>query len=82
MGSPKCSLDENGCLSLRDILASFNAPINEQHTWALCYQCAKCFRQCLQEAKGTCYTVSEFGHVRIHKDGHVHTSTVLDTQGT
>ena len=30
-----CSLDPGGCLSLQQILASFTAPISEEHAWAV-----------------------------------------------
>lgn len=31
-------------LSLQKILEAFNAPINEEQAWAVCYQCAKYLR--------------------------------------
>ena len=31
-------LDEIGCLSLSEIIKCLNAPINEEHAWALIYQ--------------------------------------------
>src|SRR5690625_3145076 len=34
----RCSLDEDQCLSLCDILASFQTAVNEEQAWALCYQ--------------------------------------------
>ncbi|XP_067007598.2 protein spire [Anabrus simplex] len=80
--TPKCSLDINGCVTLQDILISFNAPINEQHAWALCYQCAKCFKNAMQSDRERCCIVSELEHVLIHKDGHVHTNTILAGGGT
>ena len=36
--SEEVGLDEFGCLSLADILKCFNAPISEEHAWALIYQ--------------------------------------------
>ena len=30
--------------NLQDILEGFNAPINEEQTWAVCYQCANFLR--------------------------------------
>ena len=32
------SLDPGGCLSLQQILASFTAPISEEHAWAVIHQ--------------------------------------------
>ncbi|XP_049959939.1 protein spire isoform X1 [Schistocerca serialis cubense] len=75
--TPKCSLDANSCVSLLDILISFNAPINEQHAWALCYQCAKSFKNAMPGDKGKCYYVTELEHVLLHKDGYVHPNTIF-----
>ena len=36
-----CSLDPGGCLSLQQILASFTAPISEEHAWAVIHQVRK-----------------------------------------
>ena len=36
-----CSLDPGGCLSLQQILASFTAPISEEHAWAVIHQVKK-----------------------------------------
>ena len=33
-----CSLDDNKCLTLQQILRSFTAPISEEHAWAVIYQ--------------------------------------------
>ena len=33
-----CKLDRTGCLSLQQILASFTAPISEEHAWAVIHQ--------------------------------------------
>ncbi|XP_071447696.1 protein spire isoform X2 [Hetaerina americana] len=85
-GAPKCSLNAEDCVSLQDILLSFNAPINEEHAWALCYQCAKCFKNTFDRADGDeklkkCYLVSQLDHVMLHKDGQVHPSTIYDDSG-
>lgn len=73
----KCKLDENDCVSLLDILISFNAPINEEHAWALCYQCAKCFKNALHSDREKCRVVSELQHVLLHRDGQVHSNTIF-----
>ncbi|XP_046386776.1 protein spire isoform X2 [Ischnura elegans] len=85
-GAPKCSLNADDCVSLQDILLSFNAPINEEHAWALCYQCAKCFKNAFDRVEGDdklkkCYLVSQLDHVMLHKDGQVHPSTIYDDSG-
>lgn len=36
----KSSKDEDDCLSLKTILETFNAPLNEEQAWAVCYQCS------------------------------------------
>lgn len=72
----KCKLDKNECVSLLNILKSFNAPINEEHVWALCYQCAKCFKAALED-RGSCKVVTELEQVLIHRDGQVHANTIL-----
>ncbi|KAF7493368.1 hypothetical protein SSS_05838 [Sarcoptes scabiei] len=41
----RCQLNSNQCLSLNDILRSFQTAINEEQAWAICYQTIKCFRQ-------------------------------------
>ena len=35
-----CTNDGSG-RSLRDLLNIFRAPLSEDHSWAVCYQCAK-----------------------------------------
>jgi spire-like protein len=80
--TPKCTLDSNGCVTLQDILISFNAPITEQHAWALCYQCAKCFKNAMEIDRGRCYIVSKLDHVFIHKDGQVHSNTIFVEGGS
>ncbi|XP_012266116.2 protein spire isoform X1 [Athalia rosae] len=83
---PKCKLNHDNCLSLQDILKSFNGPISQEQAWALCYQCAKCFKTALQPSlPGTIATgrnptglcdVTELSHVLLHKDGDVHATTI------
>lgn len=80
--TPKCSLDSNGCVTLQDILISFNAPITEQHAWALCYQCAKCFKNAIETDRGRCRVVSKVEHVLIHKEGQVHSNTIFAGGGS
>ena len=38
---PDVELDEYGCISLAEIIECFNAPISEEHAWALIYQCLR-----------------------------------------
>lgn len=78
----KCAVDENHCVSLTDILVSFSAPISEEHAWALCYQCAKCFVNAIKTDPGRCRVVTDLSEVLIHKDGHVHANTIFKGGGT
>lgn len=74
----KCRLDEEGTVCLKDILESFNSSIKEEHAWALCYQCARCFKQVVNDSGiERCYTVTEVEHVRLHSDGTVHPRTTV-----
>ncbi|BES89353.1 Hypothetical protein NTJ_02160 [Nesidiocoris tenuis] len=74
---PKCMLDEDHCVSLKDILLSFNAPISEEHAWALCYQCAKCFRNAMRTDREKCSIVASISEILIHRDGQVHSNTIF-----
>ena len=78
----RCFLDRNGCITLKNILISFNAPINEEHAWALCYQCSKCFKNSIRNERETCLLVSELDHVLLHRDGQVHSNTIFARGGT
>lgn len=77
----KCGVDKNECVSLLDILISFNGPINEEHAWALCYQCAKCFKAALEKDRGLCRVVKELDQILIHRDGQVHENTIFEGGG-
>lgn len=69
--------NEDGAVCLRDILESFNAPIKEEHAWALCYQCAKCFKDALSTNRNKCCRVTDVAHIWVHGDGTVHQSTIF-----
>ncbi|XP_075676617.1 protein spire homolog 1-like isoform X2 [Dermatophagoides pteronyssinus] len=83
----KCTLDNDQCLNLANILQSFQTAINEEQAWALCYQIVKCFRQYYQPTNNNnnntshhnhqnCYLVTDPSHVHLHKDGYVHPKTL------
>ncbi|XP_075211533.1 spire type actin nucleation factor isoform X2 [Lycorma delicatula] len=78
----KCILDKNECIRLSDILKSFNAPISEEHAWALCFQCAKCLKNAFLSDRTRCRVVEDLHQVLLHRDGHVHSSTVFEGGGT
>lgn len=73
----KCKLDDDECVSLSDILVSFNGPISEEHAWALCYQCAKCFKNAYAKNREKCRLVKKLDQVILHKDGYVHSKSIV-----
>ncbi|XP_046619602.1 protein spire isoform X1 [Neodiprion virginianus] len=86
---PRCRLNADNCLSLRDILLSFNGPISEEQAWALCYQCARCFKNAIfshphpsPRNDDRLYHVTELSHVLLHRDGDVHQSTMRNPPNT
>lgn len=79
----KCTLDEDQCLSLQDILASFQTAINEEQAWALCYQAVKCFSHHYQSSQNTGIAlVTSPAHLYIHKDGFVHQKSLFPSKET
>lgn len=77
-----CKLDGDDCVSLADIIRSLNAPVSEEHAWALCYQCAKCFKNAFERDPNGCRVVKDLGEVRIHRDGYIHPSTIVNGEET
>ncbi|XP_049822904.1 protein spire isoform X2 [Aethina tumida] len=72
----KCEVNMDGSVRLSDILNSFNSSIREEHAWALCYQCAKYFKECIQTGRQDCRLVTEVEHVYLKTDGNVHENTM------
>ncbi|VVC40267.1 Hypothetical protein CINCED_3A007665 [Cinara cedri] len=75
-----CKLDHDNCVSLVNIIKSFNTPVSEEHAWALCYQCAKCFKNAFEREPNRCRVVKNLDEVRIHKDGFIHPSTIINSE--
>lgn len=73
---PKCCLDDDNCVKLSSILDSFNAPVNEEQCWALCYQII----QSLASIK-SCYfyLITSPKYVFISKDGYIHKKSFTQT---
>lgn len=72
----KCKVNSDGSVCLRDILNSFNSSVKEEHAWALCYQCAKYFSDCIQTGKQNCCIITEVQHVYLKTDGNIHENTI------
>lgn len=77
----KCILDSDLCVSLRNILVSFNAPISEEQAWALVYNFAKCFCNEASDQDNQSKFVSKPKDIFLHRDGYVHSKTILDLEG-
>lgn len=85
----RCS-DKDNCLSLNDILRSFNAPLSEDQAWSLIYQSVRLYRDYIhlefidRDADSETTTQKNTLHrikvpkstrsLNIHKDGYVHIS--------
>lgn len=80
--------DKENCLSLDDILRSFNAPLSEEQAWSLIYQSVLMYRNFIRiefidkHTKKDSTTTQKVSHrikvpksprnLNIHKDGTVH----------
>lgn len=70
-----CCTDPCSCMTLNDILKSFNAPVSEEQMWALIYQSVKLYRDAFQRSE---YNFKDMRapqstqNLNIHKDGSVH----------
>lgn len=78
-----CS-DKDNCLSLNDILRSFNAPLSEEQAWSLIYQSVLLYRNFIRVEFIDKHTGQKSSHrikvpkatknLNVHKDGSVHIS--------
>lgn len=82
-----CS-DKDNCLSLNDILRSFNAPLSEEQAWSLIFQSVRLYRDFIHiefiDKKTKKEKIQKSSHrikvpkstksLNIHKDGFVHIS--------
>lgn len=71
-----CS-DPESCVSLINILKSFNAPISEDQAWALIYQSVQLYRDVCRQSNTKLRELRVPGATRnlnVHKDGSVHIS--------
>nr|XP_034191037.1 protein spire isoform X1 [Osmia lignaria]XP_034191038.1 protein spire isoform X1 [Osmia lignaria]XP_034191039.1 protein spire isoform X1 [Osmia lignaria]XP_034191040.1 protein spire isoform X1 [Osmia lignaria]XP_034191042.1 protein spire isoform X1 [Osmia lignaria]XP_034191043.1 protein spire isoform X1 [Osmia lignaria]XP_034191044.1 protein spire isoform X1 [Osmia lignaria]XP_034191045.1 protein spire isoform X1 [Osmia lignaria]XP_034191046.1 protein spire isoform X1 [Osmia lignaria] len=74
---PKCRLDANGRLNLKDILISFNGPVSQEQAWALCYQTAKSFSRL---PDNNFYELLELSQIVLHKDGDVWLGNLIESR--
>ena len=65
--------------NLLNILEAFNAAINEEQAWAVCYQCCKYFESQWQKDPGECFALSGLETLILNKDGIV--SKVIASEG-
>ncbi|CAD7079614.1 unnamed protein product [Hermetia illucens] len=69
--------NSDGCVTLKDILKSFNAPISEEQAWALIYQTIKVYRDAYRRddfrLKDLCVP-EDVENLCVHNDGSVHIS--------
>lgn len=84
-----CS-DKDNCLSLNDILRSFNAPLSEEQAWSLIFQSVRLYRDFIhiefidKKTKKDSIKIQKSSHrikvpkstrsLNVHKDGFVHIS--------
>lgn len=76
------TLDENGCLSLEQILLCFRAPVTEQHAWAIIYETLKTLHNLLlklehQQSRPPLLSVTSPEDILIHQSGRVSPETFL-----
>lgn len=82
-----CS-DKDNCLSLNDILRSFNAPLSEEQAWSLIYQSVQLYRNFIhiefidkhtkkdakRKSSHRIKVPKSTKNLNVHKDGSVHIS--------
>lgn len=80
--------DKENCLSLNDILRSFNAPLSEEQAWSLIYQSVLLYRNFVriefidkhtkkdakQKSSHRIKVPKSTRNLNVHKDGSVHIS--------
>ena len=77
-------LDSNKCLTLKQVVSSFSAPITEEHAWAVVYEMVKTLDLCLSNPGifSRLFLATSLDHVLLHQDGHVHETTYLQEPDT
>ncbi len=74
-------LDASGCLTLRQILGSFSAPITEEHAWAIIFEAVKTLHTCLgnHSLVAKLLLVTDLNHILLHKEGYVSEGTFMSS---
>eukprot|EP00092_Neocalanus_flemingeri_P000861 GFUD01000918.1.p1 GENE.GFUD01000918.1~~GFUD01000918.1.p1 ORF type:complete len:612 (+),score=113.89 GFUD01000918.1:56-1891(+) len=67
-----CRLDSSHCLSLKQVVQSFCAPIKEEHAWAVLHQGVLAL---LQVSDQPCYLVRDLEDILISNEGYLHART-------
>lgn len=86
-GGADVSLDSQGCLTLQQVLDAFNAPISEEHAWALFYQGAVALHRGFNKARdqGAARAPARAprlpSHLYLYRDGTVHNRTLFPGPG-
>ena len=70
-------------ISLQNILDGFNAPLNEEQAWAVCFQCSNHLKEIWDEfdspGSKSCFTFSGLESLFLGKDGSI--SKIISTNG-
>ena len=73
------TLDSNQCLTLKQVVGSFSAPITEEHAWSVVYEMTKTLDLCLANPAiyHKLYLANRLEHVYIHEEGLVSDQTFI-----
>ncbi|KAI4823940.1 hypothetical protein KUCAC02_012492 [Chaenocephalus aceratus] len=58
-------------LSLKEVLKSYEQPINEEQAWAVCYQCCSRLRRLPRPPAGGFSGLKDPSSILLHRDGTV-----------
>ena len=56
-------------ISLQNVLSVFDAPLNEEQSWAICFQCAVYLNNKWLTEPDNCYRFKCVNSIHIDKDG-------------
>eukprot|EP00093_Oithona_nana_P001430 01430.XXX_3188_210_1 [CDS] Oithona nana genome sequencing. len=73
------TLDSKQCLTLKQVVGSFSAPITEEHAWSVVYEMTKTLDLCLDNPGiyHKLYLANRLEHVYIHEEGLVNDQTFI-----